>query len=150
MNRIRNSKLSIGRILQIQQFLSAMIHSTTDSSILPHRVLHTRQLIQFREDLFRAPSLLGQAHILDDAGTLGHEFGLEPCDSGGDLLVDFAADAGETEEERVEEKADLEVEVADCAEDAMAADSVEGSSKDAQEEEREDDVPNPVVRMSRG
>ena len=142
MDRIRNSKLSVSLILQIQQILPAMIHSTTNPSIFPHRMLHPRQFVQFRADLFWTPSLLGQAHVLDDAGTLGHEFGLEPCDSGGDLLVDFAADARGAEEEGVEEETDPEVDIADCAEDTMAAEGVERSLEDAEEEECEDDVPD--------
>ena len=107
-------------------------------------MLHPRQLVQFRADLFRTPSLLGQTHVLDDTGPLGHEFGLKPGYSGGNLLVNFAADAGGAEEEGVEEEADLEVEVADCAEDAMAAERVEGSFEDTEDEEGEDDVPDAI------
>lgn len=141
MDRISNGKPAKGLGLQLQQLVSAMVDGAADLAVLPHGMLHAAELLELGHDLVVAHALLGQTDELDHAGLLGHQFLLELGQGGLDLPVDLGADARGAQEERVEDQAEVGVEVAQGAEDAMAAEGVERAAQQTQDEDEEDDVP---------
>lgn len=141
MDRISDGKPPKGFSLQFQQLVSAMVDGATDPPVLPHGMLHAAQLLELGHDLVVAHALLGQTDELDHSGLLGRQFLLELGEGGLDLLVDLGADARGAQEERVEDQTEVGVEVAQGAEDAMAAEGVERAAQQTQQEDEEDDIP---------
>lgn len=58
------------------------------------------------------------------------------------MLINLSADTGRAQEETIAEEAQGDIDIADAAEDAVAADGVEGFAGVAQDEENEDYVAN--------
>lgn len=62
------------------------------------------------------------------------------------MLIDLAADTGNAQEDAVAEQAERDVDVADAAEDAVAADGVEGLARIPKDEQDKYDVANTGLR----
>ena len=103
MNRVRNTEPLKRLSLQLQQILSAVVHSTTDATILPAGMLQSSQLIELLANSLGRPSFRGQCEITDHSGPALHKLILQVFNRGRDLLVNLAAHTGEAQEERVTE-----------------------------------------------
>jgi hypothetical protein len=134
MDWIRNGEFPKSLRLQPYQLLPAVIDSTADPAIFPPCMLHIRQLIQLFTHRLFAPSFARQAGNALDAGTARNKFALEFEKRFGDLCLHFVAHAGKAQEDAIEIAADVDVEVADGAEDAAAFQLVEGDARPAEEE----------------
>lgn len=121
MDGVCNTKLSERFCLQLQQVLATVIDSTTDTAIFPARMFHIRQLIELSANLFRGPSFLGEIQIPINTRPRRDEFRFEILNSGGNLLINLAADAGESQKDGIEEETDGGVGITDAAEDAITA-----------------------------
>lgn len=121
MDGVCNTKLSERFCLQLQQVLATVIDSTTDTAIFPACMFHIRQLIELSANLFRGPSFLGKIQIPINTRPRRDEFRFEILNSGGNLLINLAADAGESQKDGIEEETDGGVGITDAAEDAITA-----------------------------
>lgn len=101
MNRVGHSKLAKRRSLQLHQILSAVVHSTADTAILPPSMLHIGQLIELGADLVGSPAFLGKGQISIDPRPGGDQLVFQALDSRGNLLVDLATDTRGAQEDGV-------------------------------------------------
>lgn len=134
MDRIRDTKLSKGLGLKLQQIFATVIHRTTDTAILPTGMFQTGQLIELLPNLICRPTLRGKSQVTVHIRSTLHELGLEVIDGSRHLLVDLAAHAGGAEEDGVAEQTDGDVDIANTSEEAVAAERIEGFARIAKEE----------------
>jgi hypothetical protein len=107
-------------------------------------MIHGGEAFEFgAEDIF-GEALLGEDEV---AGLVeGHEFTGQLIEGLLDLRLNAAAHARGTQEETVEDAADVVVEVEGGADDAAALEFPEGPAGPAQDEEEKDDVAEPIKR----
>lgn len=137
---VGNTKLSEGFRLQLQQVLSTVIDSTTDTTILPARMFHVRQLVELSANLFSGPSFLRKIQITINAGPRRDEFRFKILNSCGNLLINLATDAREPQEDGITEETDGGVGIADAAEDAITAQRIECLANVAKDKEDKNDI----------
>lgn len=144
VQRVRDTE-SVKRLrLDLQQVLAAVVHSTTDSTIFPPRMLHVGQLLQLGADLFGGPSLLREREIPCDIGARRHELILQILNGLGHLLVNLASDTGGAQKDGVEKETDGEIDIAKTADKAVAAQRIEGLADVAENEEEEYNVSDSI------
>lgn len=123
-----------------------MVHSAAHSAILPTGMLQARQLIKLLANPVWRPTFLGECEIPVHVRSTLHKLRLKVLDCRGDLLIDLTTHSGGAEEDGVAEQSDGDVDIADAAEEAVAAERVEGLACVAENEEYKYDVADPSWR----
>lgn len=125
MDWIRNGELPKGLRLQAHQLIPTVVHRATNPPILPPRMLHLGQLLQFAPHFFFAPSFARQARNPHHSRARRHEPTLKLEYRFRDLGLDLCADAGESQEDAVEGATHVGINIDDGAGDAAAFELVE-------------------------
>lgn len=144
MNRIGNTKLAKSLRLKLQKILASMIHSTAHPTIFPARVLHTSEFSELLTNLLRTPTFLWKSKVPINVRSGRHKLFLQVLQGSLHLLVDLAAHTGGAQKDRVTEQANGEVDIADAAEEAVAAEGVKGLAGVAEKEEYKYNVADTV------
>lgn len=145
MNRVRNAKLSKGVCLQLKKILTTVVHSTADPSILPSRMFHICQLVEFGAHLLGSPSFLGKRQVPRHIGPARNNLRFQLLESRRNLLIYLAADTGSAQKERVAVYTYQRVDIAQATQDTVSAYRVERLADVPEKKKDKDDIPNPAV-----
>jgi hypothetical protein len=113
-------------------------------------MLQASQLIEFLTNLIGGPTFRGQGEITVHIRPALHKLGFEFFDRSRDLLINLAAHTGSTQEEGVTEETSGDVDIADAAEQAVAAERVEGLARVPEKEENEYDIADSINVKEKG
>ena len=119
-----------------------MIHGAADVPVLPARVVHFRQCIQFRPDGLLGPPFFGKSQVSRHVG--GDHLGRQLGDGLVHLFLHRGAYTGEAEEVTIQRPVGVGVELDDGADQTAAAEFPYRAPGPAEEEQEEDDLADSV------
>jgi hypothetical protein len=124
VNWVGHGELSESLRLQANQLIAAVVYRPADPSILPFSMFHVGQVVQLLADLLFAPSCARKAGDALDTRSAWYKFAFEFKQGLGDLCLHFCAHTRQPQEDTVEIAPEVDIEVAERAEDTAALELV--------------------------